>query len=145
MSRGVESYVNTSPVKGMDLRTSYTFTNSDQAFLGISLTPEYVIPKHLFGLTLMQRYRAFLLSFDLNRTGSYIAPVFENNLPFRQRDLTFDGYTKADLFASYELRQTERMTMVFFGGVENLFNQTYYENGFLAPRAVGRAGLNVRF
>jgi outer membrane receptor protein involved in Fe transport len=29
--------------------------------------------------------------------------------------------------------------------VENLFNQTYYENGFLAPRAVGRAGLNVRF
>ena len=143
MSRGVETYFNTSPVKGMDLRSSYTFTNSDRESMG--LAPEYVIPKHLFGLTLTQRYRAFLLSFDLNRTGSYIAPVFENNLPFRQADLTFDGYTKADLFASYERRQTERVTIVFFGGVENVLNERYFENGFLAPRAVGRGGVKVRF
>jgi vitamin B12 transporter len=143
MSRGVESYVNTSPVKGMDLRSSYTFTNSDRELQGLS--PEYVVPKHLFGLTLTQRYRALLFSFDLNRTGSYIAPVFENNLPFRQRDLTFDGYTKADLFASYERRQTERVMIVFFGGVENMLNSTYYENGFLAPRSVGRGGVKVRF
>ena len=143
LSRGVETYVNASPVKGMDLRGSYTFTNSDRALPG--LAREYVIPKHLLGVTLTQRYRAFLLSFDLNRTGSHIAPVFENNLPFRQADLTFAGYTKADLFASYERRQTERVTMVFFGGVENMFNRTYYENGFLAPGAVGRAGVRVRF
>ena len=143
LSRGVETYVNASPVKGMDLRSSYTFTNSDRALPG--LAPEYVIPKHLFGLAWTQRYRAFLLSFDLNRTGSYIAPVFENNLPFRQADLTFDGYTKADVFASYERRQTERVTVIFFGGVENVFNERYFENGFLAPRAVGRAGVRVKF
>ncbi|HJU93955.1 MAG TPA: TonB-dependent receptor [Pyrinomonadaceae bacterium] len=143
LSRGVETYVNTSPVKGMDLRSSYTFTNSDRALPG--LAPEYVIPKHLFGMTLTQRYRAFLLSFDLNRTGSYIAPLFENNLPFRQADLTFDGYTKADLFASYERRQTESLTVIFFGGVENVFNERYFENGFLAPRAIGRAGVRVKF
>lgn len=143
LSRGVETYVNASPVKGMDLRSSYTFTNSDRALPG--LAPEYVIPKHLFGLALTQRYRSFLVSFDLNRTGSYIAPVFENNLPFRQADLTFDGYTKGDLFASYERRQTERVTVIFFGGVENVFNERYFENGFLAPRAVGRAGVRVKF
>jgi outer membrane receptor protein involved in Fe transport len=57
----------------------------------------------------------------------------------------FAGYTKGDLFASYERRQTERVTLVFFGGVENVFNQTYYENGFLAPRAVGRGGVQVKF
>lgn len=142
-SRGVETYVNTSPVKGMDLRTSYTFTNSDRSFLG--LAPEYVIPKHLFGVTLTQRYRAFLFSFDLNRTGSYIAPVFENNFPFRMAELTFEGFTKGDLFVSYERRQTERVSLIFFGGVENILNQTYYENGFLAPRALGRGGVKVRF
>jgi len=59
--------------------------------------------------------------------------------------LMFGGYTKGDLFASYERRQTERVTLVFFGGVENVFNQTYYENGFLAPRAVGRGGVRVKF
>jgi len=144
-SRGVETYFNTAPVKGMDLRASYTFTNSDRALVGQGLLPEYVIPKHLFGLTLTQRYRTLLFSFDLNRTGSYLAPVFENNFPFRMAELTFSGYTKGDLFVSYERRQTERVTLVFFGGVDNVFNQTYYENGFLAPKALGRGGVRVRF
>jgi len=60
-------------------------------------------------------------------------------------ELTFDGYTKGDLFASYERKQTEKVTIVLFGGVENIFNQTYYENGFLAPGAVGRGGVKVKF
>jgi vitamin B12 transporter len=145
LSRGVETYFDTSPVKGMDLRASYTFTNSDRALTALGLQPEYVIPKHLFGLTLSQRYRAFLFNFDLNRTGSYIAPVFENNFPFRMAELTFSGYTKADVFVSYERRQTERVTWVLFGGVENVFNQEYFENGFLAPKALGRGGVTVRF
>jgi iron complex outermembrane receptor protein len=144
-SRGVETYFNTAPVKGMDLRASYTLTNSDRALVGLGLQPEYVIPKHLFGLTLTQRYRRLLFSFDLNRTGSYLAPVFENNFPFRMAELTFHSYTKGDLFVSYERQQTERVTLVLFGGVENVFNQTYYENGFLAPKALGRAGIRVRF
>ncbi|HEX7330882.1 MAG TPA: TonB-dependent receptor [Pyrinomonadaceae bacterium] len=145
LSRGVETYFNTAPVKGMDLRASYTFTNSDRALLGQGLQPEYVIPEHLFGLTLTQRYRTMLFSFDLNHTSSHISQVFENNFPFRMAELTFSGYTKGDVFVSYERRQTERVTLVLFGGVENVFNQTYYENGFLAPQAVGRGGLTVRF
>jgi len=145
LSRGIESYAETSPVKGMALRASYTFTNSDRQVPGQGLQPEYVIPKHLLGLTLTQRYRAFLFDFDLNRTGSYIAPVFENNFPFRQADLTFAGFTKGDVFVSYERQQTERVTLVLFGGVENVFNRRYFENGFLAPRALGRAEVSVRF
>jgi iron complex outermembrane receptor protein len=145
LSRGVETYVDTAPIKGMDLRASYTFTNSDRALAGLGLQPEYVIPEHLFGLTLTQRYRKFLFSFDLNRTGSYISQVFENNFPFRMAELTFSGYTKGDVFVSYERRQAERVTLVLFGGVENVFNQRYYENGFLAPRALGRGGVQVKF
>jgi len=144
-SRGVETYFDAAPAKGMDVRASYTFTNSDRAVVGQGLRPEYVIPKHLFGLTFTQRYRTLLFSFDLNRTGSYLAPVFENNFPFRMAELTFSGYTKGDLFVSYERRQTERVTLVLVGGVENVFNQTYYENGFLAPKALGRGGIRIRF
>jgi hypothetical protein len=129
----------------MDLRASYTFTNSDRFVPASGLLPEYVIPKHLFGLTFSQRYRAWLVSFDLNHTGSYIAPVFENNLPFRRAELTFDGYTKGDVFVSYERRSSERVTFVFFGGLENVVHQKYFENGFLAPRTTVRGGLNVKF
>ncbi len=145
LSRGVESYLNASPIKGMDLRASYTFTNSDRSLPVQGLQPEYVIPKHLFGLTWSQRYRRFLFNLDLNRTGSYLAPVFENNFPFRMAELRFSGYTKGDVFVSYERRQSERVTVVLFGGVENVFHQKYYENGFLAPGTVGRGGINVKF
>src|SRR5688572_21734127 len=81
LARGVETYLNASPVKGMDLGASYTFTNSDRSLVPQGLQPEYVIPKHLLGVTLRQRFRSLLFSVELNRTGSYIAPVFENGFP----------------------------------------------------------------
>src|SRR5205085_9190040 len=94
LARGVESYFQAAPWRGLDLRASYTFTNSDRFVPGSGLQQEYVIPKHLAGITLTQRVRTFLFNVDVNRTGSYIAPVFENNFPFRMTELSFDGYTK---------------------------------------------------
>src|ERR1043166_110394 len=145
MSRGVETSAEAAPWNGMDLRASYTFTNSDRSGPGGSLDTEYVIPKHLIGFTVTQRFRALLFNVDVNRTGSYLAPVFENNFPFRMAELVFDGYTKADVFASYERRTGERLTWVLYGGVENLLDKKYYENGFLAPGAVGRGGIKLKF
>jgi vitamin B12 transporter len=145
LSRGVESYLEAAPYRGTDVRVSYTYTNSDRFNPSRGLQQEFVIPKHLFGLTLNQRYRAILFSFDLNRTGSYIAPVSENDFPFRQANLTFKGYTKADAFLSYERALTERVVLVLFGGADNIFNRKYFENGFRAPGAGGRGGASFRF
>src|SRR5882724_951499 len=144
ISRGVESYVEAAPFRGADWRASYTFTNSDRFVNGKGAQPEYVIPRHLFGLSINQRYHAVLLSFDLNRTGAYLAPVFENDFPFRTAELTFPGYTKADLFGSYEHRASERATVTLFGGADNLFNAKYFENGFRAPGITARGGVIVR-
>src|SRR5256714_669533 len=83
ISRGIETYIEAAPFRGADWRASYTFTNSDRLVAGRGLQPEYVIPKHLCGLTINQRYRSFVISLDVNRTGSYIAPVFENDFPFQ--------------------------------------------------------------
>jgi iron complex outermembrane receptor protein len=145
LSRGVESYVEAAPLRRTELRASYTYTNSDRFVPALGLQREFVIPHHLFGLNLNQRYRAFAFNFDLNRTGAYPAPVFENSFPFRSSILTFKGYTKADLFVSYEHVLTERVRLMLFGGAENLFDQEYYENGFRAPGALGRGGASIRF
>lgn len=145
LARGVESYLEAAPFRGTDLRASYTYTNSDRFVPSLGLQAEYVIPQHLFGLTFNQRYRSFLFNFDLNRTGSYIAPVFENNFPFRSANLRFKGYTKADLFMSYEHALNDRVTILFFGGADNIFAADYFENGFRAPGAVGRGGASFRF
>lgn len=145
LSRGVESFVEATPWRGTELRASYTYTNSDRSGRFGGLLPEYVIPKHMFGFNLNQRYRSFAFNFELNRTNSYLAPIFENDFPFRTADLTFGGYTKADLFGSYERQVTEGTTMVLFAGADNIFNQHYYENGFLAPGIVGRGGISLKF
>jgi vitamin B12 transporter len=138
MSRGLETFVEATPYRGTSIRASYTYTNADRFVPPAGLQPQFVTPKHLFGLSVTQRYRAILASFSLNRTGQYIAPVFPATL-------TFDGYTKADLFVSYERRFDERVVMTLFGGADNVFNRTYFENGFRAPRAVARGGINFRF
>jgi iron complex outermembrane receptor protein len=145
VSRGLETYLEAAPWRNANLHASYTYTNSDRFVSGRGLQPEYVIPRHLLGLNLTQRYRSFLFSFDLNRTGAYLAPVFENDFPFRTAELTFPGYTKADLFGSYERRLSEQVVMTFFGGADNLFKARYFENGFRAPGIVGRGGINLRF
>jgi vitamin B12 transporter len=143
-ARGVESYLEAAPWRNGNLRASYTFTNSDRSATGGGLQQEYVIPKHLLGLSLTHRYHSFLVSFDLNRTGAYIAPVFENDVPFRTAELTFPGYAKADLFGSYERRLSEQLVMTLFAGADNLFNAKYFENGFRAPGIVGRGGISFR-
>jgi iron complex outermembrane receptor protein len=145
LSRGVETYLEAAPFRGADWRASYTYTNSDRFVVGRGLQPEYVVPKHLFGVTLNQRYRSIVFSFDLNRTGSYIAPIFENDFPFRTAELTFAGYTKADLFASYKRQASEHVTLTFFGGADNVFDVKYFENGFRAPGIMARGGLVVKF
>lgn len=144
-SRGVETYLEAAPWRNGDLRASYTYTNSERLVTGGIRRPEYVIPRHLLGISLLHRYRSFLISFDLNRTGSYIAPVFENDFPFRTAELRFGGYTKADLFGSYERRLSEQLVVTLFAGADNLFSAKYFENGFRAPGAVGRGGVNLRF
>jgi iron complex outermembrane receptor protein len=145
LSRGVETYLETTPFRGTQIRAAYTYTNSDRQVEGRGLVPEYVIPRHLFSFEVGQHYRAVALNFNLNRTGRYIAPVFENDFPFRTAELTFSGYTKAGLYGSYERRVSERVTAVLFAGADNFFNQKYFENGYRAPEITGRGGVSFRF
>ena len=138
ISRGLETYAEAAPYPGTSIRASYTYTNADRFVPAVGLQPQFVTPKHLFGLSLTQRYRAILASFSLNRTGQYIAPIFP-------AELTFAGYTKVDFFLSYERPLTEGVVISLFGGADNIFNQKYFENGFRAPGAMGRGGVKLRF
>jgi iron complex outermembrane receptor protein len=140
LARGLETSLEAAPARGLEIRASYTYTNSDRFTTAQGLQQQFVIPKHLFGFSMSERWRAFLFSFNLNRTGSYLAPV-----GFPSVVLRFEGYTKADAFASYERALSERVVLVLFGGAENLFDEQYFENGFRAPGAVGRGGFSFRF
>lgn len=138
ISRGVEAYLEAAPYRGTSIRSAYTYTNADRFVPAAGLIPQFVTPKHMFGVSVSQRYRSFVFALDVNHTGEYIGPVFP-------AELTFHGYTKVDLFLSYEKSLNDRVVMTLFGGGENILDQEYFENGFRAPGAVGRGGVKFRF
>jgi iron complex outermembrane receptor protein len=64
---------------------------------------------------------------------------------FSSRAFQFDGLAKADLGASYRVPVADNRSVRFFGKVENLLNQEYFEAGYRTPRATAVGGLQFEF
>ncbi|HST51932.1 MAG TPA: TonB-dependent receptor [Pyrinomonadaceae bacterium] len=146
LARGVELSAAFAPTRTLDLFASYTFTNSDQRRPQIeNILRSLAIPDHQFTLDATERFgRRVAVNFNLTATSNYLAPIFDNST-FASRAFRFDGMRRADVTASYTLPLSESRSLRFFGRIENLFDQEYYENGFLTPRVNGRAGAAFNF
>ena len=146
LARGVELSGTFAPTRTLDIFASYTFTNSVQRRPVIeNILRSLAIPDHQFTLDATQRFgRRVAVNFNLTATSNYLAPIFDNNT-FASRAYRFDGMRRADVTASYTLPLSESRSLRFFGRIENLFDQEYFENGFLTPRINGRAGAALNF
>ncbi len=132
LARGLELSATAAPTSTLDLFTSYTYTNSDERVPHAAGVRSFIIPDHQFSLVATQRIgRRVFVNFDLVASSNYIVPIFP-------RIYRFDGLVKADLGASYTLPLAGTRAIRFYGKVENLFDQDYFEGGFRTP---GRAGV----
>jgi vitamin B12 transporter len=137
----VELGATTKPYRTLDLSASYTFTNA--ATRVPSSVPNFlrtfVQPRHTFTLFAAQQItRRLDVIFDMFAYGSYF-------FPFSGRAFKFDGPVKADLGASYTMPMNDRVSMRFYGKVENIFDREYFESGFRTPGAVFTGGMGLRF
>ena len=128
---------------------SYTFTNSDQREAQVSgsgILKTLGVADHQFTLVATQRFgKRLSVNFDFLATSNYLAPIFSNSI-FSTRIYRFDGIRKGDITARYELPAfSEQVKFVFFGTVENVFGNEYYENGFQTSDRNGRVGLGINF
>jgi vitamin B12 transporter len=82
------------------------------------------------------------VTFDLSSVSDY-SPSFPS--PSFDTLYIFDGYVKADLVAAYTLPIGDRLSLRFYGKVENVFDRAYTESGFRAPGAYFIAGSAFRF
>jgi iron complex outermembrane receptor protein len=146
LARGVETSFAATPTRSLDLFASYTYTNSDQrAPQASGIISSFVTPDHQFTFVATQRVgQRITINFDFWSTSNFLAPMFSSTT-FATRVYRFDGARKADLGASYTLPVNERLSLKFFGRVENLFDYGYYENGFRTPGATGRGGIVLQF
>lgn len=159
LSRGLELSVTAAPTRSLDLFASYTYTNSDEhtprdrfgRFFSMSdgftdVIRSFIIPAHQFSLVASQRIgRRAQVNFDLVASSSYLTALSEQFFSFFQPIFRFKGLVKADLGASYTLPLEDTKSIRFFGKVENLFDQEYFEDGFRTPGRTGVAGIAFSF
>jgi iron complex outermembrane receptor protein len=139
LARGLELSATAAPTRTLDIFTSYTYTNSDERIPHAAGLRTFIIPDHQFSLVATQRIgRRVSVNFDFVASSNYIVPIFP-------RIYRFDGLVKADLGASYTLPLEGARAIRFYGKVENLFDQDYFEGGFRTPRRTGVGGAAFSF
>ncbi|HEX5084170.1 MAG TPA: TonB-dependent receptor [Blastocatellia bacterium] len=144
LARGVELSAEIAPAPSTSFFASYAYTNADQRApnaAGYLTIPG--VSDHLFTLVATQRFgRRIDVTFDLSAVSDY-SPSFPS--PSFDTLYVFDGYVKADLVAAYTLPIGDRLSLRFYGKVENVFDRAYTESGFRAPGAYFIAGSAFRF
>lgn len=146
LARGLEVSASVAPARSLNVAVSYTYTNADQRQPVVSgVIRSFAIPNHQVTVVATQRFgQRLFLNFDLVTSSSYLAPLFDPST-FANRAFEFDGVAKADLGASYRLPVAENRSLRFFGKVENLFNQEYFEAGYRTPGATAVGGVQFEF
>ena len=143
-ARGVEVSAQAAPSLSTNLRVSYTYTDaeSETPTVGDDFFGVLGLSKHLFTLTATQwiAQRASV-TFDLFVASDYPLSPFGA----LGRHMVFGGPVKGDLVVRYDLLARQDLGLDLYAKVENLFDNVYYEDGFLTPGAWAIGGLRVRY
>jgi iron complex outermembrane receptor protein len=143
-ARGIEVGTQLQPVPALRLGVAYTFVDAPPPGGTLDGLPRAAaISAHQFSAHVLQRIARLQLSFELEAAGDHYVSLFDS-VSFGSRAYRFDGLVKADLAATYSLSRG-RAGARLFGTVENLFDHTYFVQGFRTPGRIGRGGVQVTF
>lgn len=143
ISRGVETSVEARPTSSLTFSAAYTYTNADtdQASEVPGFYRTFDAPRNMVTAVVTKQWsKRLLTTFTLFHYSSYFDP-FVGYLQAYE----FPGYTKANVTASYRVWEREKKSARVYAKVDNLFNETYYVAGFLAPRATFVTGIGYSF
>ena len=144
ISRGVETSAAVAPTRSLNITAAYTYVNAIQRtpIVG-NILQTFVVPKNQFSILVTERATSrLLLTLDTLASSSYLAPVYGDVATQVYR---FGGLHKVNVGASYRIPLTEYRALSLFARTENIFNQTYFENGFATPGRTAMAGLQFEF
>jgi iron complex outermembrane receptor protein len=143
ISRGGEVSIEARPTSDLTVSAAYTYTsaNTDQDSQVPGFFHVFDTPKHMVTLVATNQWtKKLTTTVDM----FHYSPYFDPSIGYLQA-YRFPGFTKTDFVASYEFWRSETRSARFYAKVDNLFNQTYYVAGFLAPRATAIGGLGYAF
>ncbi len=146
LARGVETSAALAPTRSLTLNAAYTYNNArERTPIVEDILRTFEIPDHQFSLAAVERVSARLtLLFDLRASSNYLAPIYDP-VNYVDRAYLFPGLRRAQIEASYRLPLDDRHAIRFYAKGDNIFNQTYFENGFLTPGATALGGMQYEF
>ncbi len=145
ITRGVELSAEARPVRSLLVNGSYTYVNAntDRDLSVTGFFKLFTVHPHTATLVASKQWgRRLDTTVDLFHGSSHYVPFFAVT---RSRAFELPGYTKTGLTASYKIRDTETGSIRAYVRIDNLFNQTYYEAGWLAAKATVVGGIGYRF
>jgi vitamin B12 transporter len=144
ISRGIETSAAVAPTRSLKVTAVYTYVNAiERTPIVGDVLQTFVIPKNQFSLLVTeQASKRLMLTFDTLASSSYLAPVYGAVVTQTYR---FNGIHKVNLGASYRIPIGEYRAIRFFIRADNIFNQTYFESGFLTPGRTASSGLQYEF
>jgi vitamin B12 transporter len=145
ISRGLETSAAAAPTRSLNITAAYTYIDAiERVPLVSNVLQTFVVPKNQFSFVATERATSrLLLTLDTRQSSNYLAPVYGSD--FITQVYRFDGIRKVNLGASYTIPLSEFHSVRLFARAENIFNQTYFENGFPTPGRTAMGGLQFEF
>jgi vitamin B12 transporter len=136
-TKGVEIFGTAQPAEHLDVRVSYTYTDTEDRATGNRLIRR---PKNKFGIDFDYR---FLEAANLNMGIVYVGMRDDDDFAaYPATRINLDGYILANLAGAYRI--TKHIEL--FGRAENLFDQDYEEvTGYGTPGISGFGGIKFLF
>lgn len=145
ISRGAEVDVEARPTRTLVVKGSYTYTNAetDQDVTVTGFFKAFGVQAHTATLVATKHWgKRFDTTFTLFHGSSYYAALFAG---LQSSAYLFPGFTNAGVMLNYRLWENEKRSVRVYTKVDNIFNQPYYQAGWLAPRATFASGLGYSF
>jgi vitamin B12 transporter len=144
ISRGVETSVSAAPARSLNITAAYTYVNAiERTPIVSNVLQTFVIPRNQFSILATERATSRLFfTVDTLASSNYLAPIYGSVIT---QVYQFGGIHKVNAGASYRIPFSEFRAIRFFVRGENLFNQTYYESGFLTPGRTALGGMQFEF
>jgi vitamin B12 transporter len=144
ISRGFELSEAAAVTRKLRVTASYTYVNAlERTPVVGDVLRTFVIPRNQFSVLVTEQATSRLsLTLDTRASSSYLGPIYGNTVTQAYR---FDGIHKVNPGASYRIPMKEYQAIRFFVRADNIFNQTYFENGFLTPGRTAMGGVQFEF
>jgi vitamin B12 transporter len=140
VASGFEFSSTVAATRRLQLSAAYTYTNSRQDIPEVpGVWQSLEIPRHQYSVFATERISARVTAiFRYLGTSDYLTSIWGS--AYR-----FPGATRAQAMLSYRRPLGEYRAIRFYGKVDNLFNQAYFQDGFRTPGATFTVGTQFEF